>query len=100
MKQKKDTYDEEEYLELKAKFEEIKKGSLEDYNDALAKRRLADTKTIKEISFETHTFNQKLAEYTRAIEAALTKGYELKKRLDKMLITTANNAVEIKNYLD
>lgn len=95
----KDAYDEEEYVELKAKFEEIKKGSLKDYNDALAKKRLADTKTIKEISFETHKFNQRLAEYTRAIEAALTRSYELKKRLDTMLVTTANNTGEIKNSL-
>lgn len=95
----KDVYDEEEYVELKAKFEEIKKGSLKDYNDALAKKRLADTKTIKEISFETHKFNQRLAEYTRAIETALTRSYELKKRLDTMLVTTANNTGEIKYNL-
>ena len=95
----KDAYDEEEYAELKAKFEEIKKDSLKQYNDVLAKKRIHDTKKIKEISLETHKFNQRLAEYTRAIEAALTRSYELKKRLDKMLVTTANNAGEIKNNL-
>lgn len=95
----KDIYDEEEYVELKAKFEEIKKGSLKDYNDALAKKRIADTKAVKEVSFETHRFNQKLAEYTRAIEAALTRSYELKKQLDKLLVTTANNTPDIKYSL-
>lgn len=89
----KDIYDEDEYAEIKAKLEANKKEALDKYNEQMVIERIKETQKIKEISVDTHNFNQKLEEYTRMIEKALTDGYDLKKRFDALLVTTANTGV-------
>jgi len=95
----KDSYDEEEYQELKAKFEQIKNNALREYEDALKQKRIRDTKKVKEIPLFVHNFHNKILAYTRQIQKALSDSYRLKQRLDKLLTTTANTASDIDNRL-
>lgn len=93
LEQEKELYDnKEEYEELKVKLEKDKKDALDRYNSALETKRIQDTMKVKEISIQTHQFNIKLAEYTRAIQKALSDSYELKKKLDNLLTTTTNTS--------
>jgi len=96
----KDFYNEEEYKQLYDKLADRKQVAFKHYEFAANRKKIDNTKTVKEISAETARFNQKIAEYMRAVQTALIDGYELKKKLDSLMITTANNAPSISSEVE
>lgn len=90
----KELYDDDEYNKLKTNFENIKKDRLAAYNQFKEMELVDKTKNIKEIPLEVDIFQRKILEYTKAIQTALSRSYELKKAADKLLITTANTELD------
>lgn len=89
LESEKDLYDEEEYNLIRDRLENIKKQALKEYNDALEVHRIKNTRKIKEIPLSVYKFNQKIKDYTRKIQIALTHAYNLKKRLQELLTSVA-----------
>lgn len=89
LESEKDLYDEEEYNLIRDRLENIKKQALKEYNDALEVHRIKNTRKIKEIPLSVYKFNQKIKDYARNIQIALTHAYNLKKRLEELLTSVA-----------
>lgn len=99
LENEKNTYEEEEYQELKTHLEAIKKQYLKEYEDYLKDLKNLSTKNIPEIPLFVHNFNAKIVSYTKVIQDALTTSYELKNKIDSFLTKTVNTDPSVSNDL-
>lgn len=90
LEREKNTYTDAEYDELRSQLEQNKQTALNKYENTVKTLRAIADRDIKEIPARVADFNNKIFDYTKAVEDALARSHSLKTTLDKLLTQTAN----------